>query len=811
MRRAVPLAALILESVVATAGRAGAPPLLTRHPLSQRVQAGHATRLIGGSNDPLAAYAWELESRPLAGFVSTELTFLHALPQVTGSYQLIARNSRSLPGLPLIGESASRAARLSVIVPPEIPGVVDLAFGDPALSGGDVRGFVPTPDGGGLVVGSFSAAGPLQAGGLLRLRGDGSPSPDFQSLPGAQGGRIRAVTPHLDGWIVGGDFTSFHGVAVARLARLTGDGKLDSSFRPPSVASTVRTVATQTLDGETYVLAGLSASPWLVRWHADGRHDTAFASQLAAAGLNGRVSALAVQPDGSIILGGMFFQDTRWPFRRIARIKPGGQPDIAGFRGGAGTGADGEILALGIDALGKILVGGAFTAIHGQNIRYCTRLTPTGDIDPSFVAGPDDFVHALLVLRTGDTLIAGPFRRVNGVPVPTVARLLPQGVPDPAWQPASFDGTATSVSIGPGDRVFVGGEFRQPHRGLAALRGTAWTTSPRFLTDPPDHEITDGQGGSLLVAAQAGPDSAYVWHKLGTPRPAAVTATGEWIIPRATAELAGSYEVEIISPQASVRSSPFLVRVPPASPGDRPHWRGLPEGPLGDVPDQGELTVPITLAALHAEEIHVTLALNHRDTNDLIIELRSPTGKIVRLVDPDEPSALRSGQNFDFTVFADAATEIINEAAAPYRGTFRPSAEPPALAGLRGPHPQGPWTLSVTDSRDDGVRGELRFIALDIFGPRPAIDDQFLATWLLSTGQQELVIEPSRRQVVFRHWQPITGPAPAYEYAQSLSNWTSVPPDQLLRQRRHDDQSAAAWLGWPDSGPASAGFFRARW
>ena len=806
MKRATFVAAQALAGALAIQGHAGESPVLTRHPLSQRVRAGHTLRLFGGSSDPTASFSWEKGGEPIAEQLTPELMRRHIQPDDAGSYTLVARNTREAPGQPAIGESASRPSEITVVVPPAAPGAVDLAFGDPALNGGEVRRIEPLADGGALIVGTFESAGGRPAGGMLKLRPDGTPDPDFVIHPGAQGGRIRTLARHGDGWVIGGDFTQVHGAPASRLARLTATGTLDSSFHPPPLTSAVRAVATQEIDGESRLVVGLSATPWLVRLRANGSVDADFANQVA--GLNSRVSALAVQSDGRILIGGTFFQDARWPFRRLGRLTPAGRPDTSVFPSGAETGADGEVLALAVDGLGRVYAGGAFSSIHGQSARFLTRLTAAGTTDPEFRARPDDSVQALAALDDGGVAIAGLFTRISGQSSPSVARLLPTGALDPAWQPAAMDGFAHSVAVAPGGRLLAGGDFRQPHPGVVALRLSPHAGLPAFLSTPARLDWIEGHGASLALAAHAGPESVYSWFREGEAVPFLRTTTAEWVVPRVTPAHAGRYTVEISNAYGTVRSPWIEVSVHAPSPGERSHWRGLPDTPLGPLTDQEKRAFSITLPELVAEEIRVTLALDHRDINDLVIDLHSPTGRTVRLFDPDEPSEMRGGQNFDFTVFADSADTLINEAAAPCTGVYRPSTP---LASLRGSHPQGVWRISIEDTRDDGNATDLRFIAIDVFGPRPTIDAATLATTPPPTDAPVLTIDPDAGLAGYRHWQPTARPSPVFEWAPDLHRWQALPATAHLRQRREDDQSATTWLRLPPTDSPPRGFLRAHW
>lgn len=84
-------------------------------------------------------------------------------------------------------------------------------------------------------------------------------------------------------------------------------------------------------------------------------------------------------------------------------------------------------------------------------------------------------------------------------------------------------------------------------------------------------------------------------------------------------------------------------------------------------------------------------SLTHNYDGDLRIELISPDGTDVHLV---EPSNLNNGANFTNTVFDDAAATSITSATAPYTGSFKP-VQP--LSNFIGVQQQGTWQLKVTD------------------------------------------------------------------------------------------------------------------
>jgi len=134
---------------------------------------------------------------------------------------------------------------------------------------------------------------------------------------------------------------------------------------------------------------------------------------------DGGVKAMALQPDGMLVIGGTFqHADTRIARNRIARLNEDGWVDPT-----FDPDANGEVLALAVQTDGKILVGGSFTTVGGQARSYLARLAPDGTVDPSFIATVDGAVRALALLPDGKIWVGGSFNQVNGVACAALALL----------------------------------------------------------------------------------------------------------------------------------------------------------------------------------------------------------------------------------------------------------------------------------------------------------------------------------------------------------------------------------------------------
>src|SRR5439155_23409830 len=108
--------------------------------------------------------------------------------------------------------------------------------------------------------------------------------------------------------------------------------------------------------------------------------------------------------------------------KNIARINANGTVDNS-FN--PGTGPDRAVDAVALQPDGKVLIGGSFTNVNGTPRPRIARLNADGSLDPTFNAGTgaDARVSAIAVQPDGNVLIAGDFLTVNGVLRSYVARL----------------------------------------------------------------------------------------------------------------------------------------------------------------------------------------------------------------------------------------------------------------------------------------------------------------------------------------------------------------------------------------------------
>lgn len=248
-------------------------------------------------------------------------------------------------------------------------------------------------------------------------------------------------------------------------------GSVDFEFNPGTGANdTVLTVALQAdakvlLGGKFTALDEVSLNH-IARIHDDGYLDT-FLNP--GGGFDADVLAVALQPDGRIVVGGQFTKFSTNSLNRIARLNADASvdPDFM-----IGTGADGTVRALAVESGGTILLGGDFNNVQGQRHQRLARLQSAGAVDPTFTAAFDGAVNALAVQSDGKILVGGAFRNVGNVSRPFLARLNADGTLDAGFSP-TLDNTVNAIALQADGRVIIAGALQlaggAPRHGVARL------------------------------------------------------------------------------------------------------------------------------------------------------------------------------------------------------------------------------------------------------------------------------------------------------------------------------------------------------
>lgn len=184
--------------------------------------------------------------------------------------------------------------------------------------------------------------------------------------------------------------------------------------------------------------------------------DTTFS---IGSGANHGINEIIIQPDDKVIVAGMFSSFNGTTANRIIRLMPDGATDITW--NSTGGGADFDIRASALQPDGKVLIGGIFSTYNGVAANRLVRLDSAGNTDPAFAvgAGPNNEVQGITV-NNNRVVIQGFFNQYQGTPVPNFAVLQMNGALDTSFSmPSESFISVRDFHILPNDQLYLGGNF----------------------------------------------------------------------------------------------------------------------------------------------------------------------------------------------------------------------------------------------------------------------------------------------------------------------------------------------------------------
>jgi uncharacterized delta-60 repeat protein len=307
--------------------------------------------------------------------------------------------------------------------------------------------------------------------------------PSFNQITSlyASGEIYSLGTPQADGKrVLAGTFTRINGTSVSRLARLDAAGAVDLAFGQ-NVGTASNVYRVKGLAAGQYLLASSGGNVTaggivrteLLRLNADGTADASFdpGTGPASASYYASSTDYAVQPDGKVVVAGVFESFNNVPAPGLVRLNTNGSVDLTFVvgTGGAGGSAGYYPSAVAIQPDGKILVGGSFTSFNGHPTNGVVRLNADGSVDPTFTAPlrADAEVAGLTLQPDGNVLVDG-YRVLSTASTGallSLARLLPSGSLDPGFATTTLGGTITTagyepaVTLQPDGKLLVVGIF----------------------------------------------------------------------------------------------------------------------------------------------------------------------------------------------------------------------------------------------------------------------------------------------------------------------------------------------------------------
>ena len=372
------------------------------------------------------------------------------------------------------GTSRVRVARLAS------GGALDAAFNPGAGADGFVSTVALYTNGQVFVAGAFASLGGSPSMSRIgRLNADGSIDAAANYGQGANNVVNTALIRADDNKVlIGGAFTSVDGTARNRIALLNDGVRTNFNGTFVSVAGLnaavnsvdqVTNPALPALAGKlyaggaftTFTVTGPAAVNGVARFNLDGTLDAGFAPATGAAATNTvTVRAVLAQPDGRVLVGGVF-TNAGAVRTNLARLNSDGSLD-AGFNAAAnvaGTNVQGAVNALARQADGKVIAGGAFTNAAATNL---VRLNSDGSLDGTFA--PPRFhtngtINALLLQPDGRLVVGGAFTNTT-FSVTNLVRLNTDGSLDTTFRTNQFtSGAVLALALNSGGQIYIGGSF----------------------------------------------------------------------------------------------------------------------------------------------------------------------------------------------------------------------------------------------------------------------------------------------------------------------------------------------------------------
>ncbi len=434
---------------------------ITQHPASLIVTQGFGTAFsVSVSGAPPFNYQWRKDGVNITGATNNPYSF-PAYTNSAGIYTVEVSN--------YLGATVSRGASLSVVGAPglaPVPGTLDTN----------------------VVPGTLGASAPFVYG-----------------LDVDANGRI----------LVSGKFTSYNSQTRNHFMRLNNDLSLDS-FAPSFDDSTF---PVQTLNNGGFAIGGHFASVDSATVYGlaffDSNGNRAAQPTLSINGfLDGGESSGGIfkQPDGKILIGGSFLTVNDAFQVRVARINTNGSLDSS-FDPPA-TPND-TVTAVGLDASGKILIGGRFTSVGATSKIGLARYNSNGSLDTGFntVLGSSALPPTGFALQSsGKIIVHGSFTTIDGQSRLGIARLNTDGSFDTAFN-ANLGGTGTvyDVMVELDDKLIIAGAFTSVNgttRNCLARLTSSGALDTTFGTvtggatgsgAPAIHTITKASDGSLIA------------------------------------------------------------------------------------------------------------------------------------------------------------------------------------------------------------------------------------------------------------------------------------------------------------------------
>jgi hypothetical protein len=235
--------------------------------------------------------------------------------------------------------------------------------------------------------------------------------PLMNSTPTLLNGVVTAIAVDSSGSLyIGGTFTTYSGVSVGRLAKISSGGTLDTTFNT-NIGTGFNTqpfLIRIDSSGKIYVggdfvtYSGLTNNR-IIKLNSDGTKDTSFDN---TTGFNNAIYDIQFDSVGKLYVGGQFTTYKGVTNNRIIKLNTDGSKDTSFDNT---TGIDNIVYSIAVDPSNSIYAGGLFTTYKSASNPYIIKITSGGTKDTTFVnsTGMNSSVFKIIYKPTTNSIVVG--------------------------------------------------------------------------------------------------------------------------------------------------------------------------------------------------------------------------------------------------------------------------------------------------------------------------------------------------------------------------------------------------------------------
>lgn len=350
------------------------------------------------------------------------------------------------------GNSHQKLVRLNT------DGSVDTSFAIGTGTDQFIRTMLLQDDGKIVIAGDFTTFNQISIKRIARISNNGTLDTSFDVGTGANG-EVSTLEQTTSGKLMlGGIFTFYKGIAKGRIISINQDGSIDNTFNPGSGSNAVVWTMCHLSDNKILIGGDFTSyngifNKYIAKLHPDGTLDTSFNP---GAGPNSSVYGIA-ESEGKYIIAGNFNSFNNIPTNFITKLNSNGSVDPT-FN--IGTGANSGIYNLTLQNDKKIIIIGTFTLYNGVVQNRIARLNNDGSLDTSFNigTGANSTIESVAIQSDGKIVVGGIFTTFNGVSRMRIARLNTDGSLDTTFNPI-VGGTVNSISVQNDGKLLISGSF----------------------------------------------------------------------------------------------------------------------------------------------------------------------------------------------------------------------------------------------------------------------------------------------------------------------------------------------------------------